>query len=308
MNFVEKPRPTSFERKAPSRQREYSRRQPRHYYYTTDEYSDSFTQRKRRERKKKRDGRGGWPTQHSDDFWNGSSGSTSNGSSSPTPERRHNPRIKYGAADPSSAHGPQRSRLQELDSQIATASAIEDAPHDSSALVLRQNAARPSSRARSMEEGIIVRRHDIERQSFHEQLPMTEPEINEERRMVLHRGRRESNQLRERPRITNHENKSRRRSPSRRGKRKLKRPTQPPKELLPTDLHRPSGQLRVPELEQRHSSASSQVIRGRVSAADEGMRALLIYCAVLFATLCALAADTSCVFETELGRRVVQVL
>ena len=150
-----------------------------------------------------------------------------------------------------------------------------------------------------MEEGIIVRRDEIERQSSREQLPMTEPEINEGRRMVLHRGRRESNQLRERPRIMNGEATRPQRSMSRRNKRKLKRPI---------GSHRTSGQLGIPELEQKYSSASSQIIRGRVSAADEGMRALLIYRAILFATLCALAADTSCVFENELGRRVVQVL
>ena len=53
---------------------------------------------------------------------------------------------------------------------------------------------------------------------------------------------------------------------------------------------------------------SKQLIRGKASPADMGMRTLLVYRAVLFAMLCALAADTSCVFETELGRRVVQVL
>ena len=155
---------------------------------------------------------------------------------------------------------------------------------------------------------MVRRRHEIEGQSSREQLPMTEPEINEDRRMVLHRGRRESNQLRERPRIMSHEATHQQGSMSRRDKRKLKRRTQPPRERLPTEPHGSSGQLEVPELGQRHPSASSQVLRGRVSAADEGMRALLVYRAVLFATLCALAADTSCVFETELGRRVVQVL
>ena len=55
-------------------------------------------------------------------------------------------------------------------------------------------------------------------------------------------------------------------------------------------------------------AASSQLIRGKASPADMGMRTLLVYRAVLFATLCALAADTSCVYETELGRRIVQVL
>ena len=55
-------------------------------------------------------------------------------------------------------------------------------------------------------------------------------------------------------------------------------------------------------------AGSSQLIRGKASPADMGMRTLLVYRAVLFATLCALAADTSCVHETELGRRIVQVL
>ena len=55
-------------------------------------------------------------------------------------------------------------------------------------------------------------------------------------------------------------------------------------------------------------AGSKQLIRGKASPADMGMRTLLVYRAVLFAMLCALAADTSCVYETELGRRVVQVL
>ena len=46
----------------------------------------------------------------------------------------------------------------------------------------------------------------------------------------------------------------------------------------------------------------------RDAQADEGMMTLLVYRAVLFAALGALAADTSCVFGTELGRRMVQVL
>lgn len=305
MNFVERTRPPSFERKAPIKQREYSGRRPHDYYFATDESSESFNQEGRQERKRRRNDRAGWRRRHSEDYWDDSSSSRSDASSSPTPERRRNPRVRYDAANPSYAHGPQRSRYKELDRQSATARAIETSGRESSALVLRHNAGRPSSRARSMEEGNIVHRHEIERRSSHEQLPMTEPEINEDRRMVLHRGRRESNQLPERPRILNLHQQG---SMTRRDKRKLKRPTRPPKEGLPTGSHRPSGQLEVPELEQRHSSASSQVIRGRVSAADEGMRALLIYRAVLFATLCALAADTSCVFETELGRRVVQVL
>ena len=300
MNFVETPRPPSFERKAPNRQREYSRRRPQYYYYTPDESSDSFSQTERRQRKKRRNSRGGWRRHYSDEGWDVSSGSTSDRSSSPTRETRRNPRVKYSAASPSHAQQP---RFFQLDSQTAAVGAIKDSHHSSSALVLRRNAERPSSRARSMEEGTIVRRrHENEWHSSHEQLPMTEPEINNDRRMVLHRGRRESNQLRERPLITNHEATRQQRSISR---RKLKRSTQPPTERLPTHPHRSSGQLEVPGPEQRHSS---EVIRGRVSAADEGMRALLIYRAVLFATLCALAADTSCVFETELGRRVVQVL
>lgn len=185
---------------------------------------------------------------------------------------------------------------------------MEDSPHDSSALVLRQHAGRSSSRARSMEEGTIIRRQEIERQNSREQLPMTEPEINEDRRMILHRDRRESNRLRERPRLRSHGATHQQRYISHRRKQKVKRSTRPPVEGSPTGSHRSSGQLGIPKVEQRHSSASSQIIRGRVSAADEGMRALLVYRAVLFATLCALAADTSCVFETELGRRVVQVL
>lgn len=303
MNFVERPRPPSFERKAPNTQREYSERRPEYYYYTTDESSRSFTYKERRERKR-RGNRGGWPRHHSDEFWESSSASMSDGSSSPTTERRRIPRVKYGAANHSHAHSPRRSQLQEAESQRPAAGATEDSPHDSSALVLRRNVGRPSSRARSMEEGIIVRRHEIERQSSPEQLPMTEPEVNEDRRLVLHRGRRESNQLRERPRFMNREATHGQRSTARRGKGKAKRPPRPPIE----GLHRSSGQLGIPRVEQKHSSASSQVIRGRESAADEGMRALLIYRAILFATLCALAADTSCVFETELGRRVVQVL
>ena len=308
MNFVETPRPPSFERKAPDRQREYSRRRPQYYYYTPDGSSDSFTQTERRQRGKRRNDRGQWRRHYSDEGWEVSSGSTSDGSSSPGGNRRRNPRVKYSAASPSHAQQP---RFSQLDSQSAAVGAIEDSHHTSSALVLRRKVERPTSRAHSMEEGTIVgRQHEIGWQSSREQLPMTEPEVNENRSIVLHRGRRESNQLRERPLITNSEaTRRQQRTISRRDKRKLKRPTRPPTETSPTTLpHRSSRQLEVPDLEQRHSSASSQVMRGRVSAADEGMRALLIYRAVLFATLCALAADTSCVFETELGRRVVQVL
>lgn len=71
----------------------------------------------------------------------------------------------------------------------------------------------------------------------------------------------------------------------------------------------PSARLQlIAATEDRPPSSSSQLIRGKSSPADMGMRTLLIYRAVLFAALCALAADTSCVYETELGRRVVQVL
>ena len=65
---------------------------------------------------------------------------------------------------------------------------------------------------------------------------------------------------------------------------------------------------------QRPSSALSQFQKPeeledqKTKDADESMETLLIYRAVLFAALAALAADTSCVFETELGDRVVQVL
>ena len=55
-------------------------------------------------------------------------------------------------------------------------------------------------------------------------------------------------------------------------------------------------------------AGSSQLLRGKGSPADIGMRTLLVYRAALFAALCALAADTSCDYETELGRRIVQVL
>ena len=68
-----------------------------------------------------------------------------------------------------------------------------------------------------------------------------------------------------------------------------------------SDAHRASGTGST-------LAGSSQLIRGKASPADMGMRTLLVYRAVLFATLCALAADTSCVYETELGRRIVQVL
>jgi hypothetical protein len=41
---------------------------------------------------------------------------------------------------------------------------------------------------------------------------------------------------------------------------------------------------------------------------EDGIRALLLFRAVLCAALCATAADTSCVEGTELGQRVVQIL
>ena len=64
----------------------------------------------------------------------------------------------------------------------------------------------------------------------------------------------------------------------------------------------------MPETWQRHSSNSSQNIRGRLSPADEGMKTHVIYRPILSATLCALGADTSNVFTNKLGRRIVQVL
>ena len=69
-----------------------------------------------------------------------------------------------------------------------------------------------------------------------------------------------------------------------------------------------TARLQIPAPEDRDASSTSQILRSNDSAAAKGMRTLLIYRAVLFAGLCDLAADTSCVFETELGRRVVQVL
>ena len=72
-------------------------------------------------------------------------------------------------------------------------------------------------------------------------------------------------------------------------------------ELEGSDAHRALGTDSI-------LAGSSQLIRGKASPADMGMRTLLVYRAILFATLCALAADTSCVYETEIGRRIVQVL
>jgi len=69
-----------------------------------------------------------------------------------------------------------------------------------------------------------------------------------------------------------------------------------------------SENLRLPATEDRPTSASSQLIRGKISAANRGMRTLLVYRAVLVAALGALAADTSCVYKTELGRQIIQVL
>ena len=69
-----------------------------------------------------------------------------------------------------------------------------------------------------------------------------------------------------------------------------------------------AGQISILDDVDGQFQHSSQMIRGRGSAPDKGMKTLLIYRAVLFAVLCALAADTSCVYENELGRRVVQVL
>ena len=50
-----------------------------------------------------------------------------------------------------------------------------------------------------MEDGTIVRRHEIEGNGSREQLAMTEPIFNEDRNLVLHRGTRQSDQLLERP-------------------------------------------------------------------------------------------------------------
>ena len=64
----------------------------------------------------------------------------------------------------------------------------------------------------------------------------------------------------------------------------------------------------------RPSSALSRVRKKRGGRhrrerhANIGMETLLVYRAVLWAALAALAADTSCVYETEIGERVVQVL
>ena len=73
-------------------------------------------------------------------------------------------------------------------------------------------------------------------------------------------------------------------------------------------LAQPTGNSSRQEEEARPST----VIHGRTcisdGEADAGMETLLSYRAVLFATIAALAADTSCVFETDLGRRIVQVL
>lgn len=88
----------------------------------------------------------------------------------------------------------------------------------------------------------------------------------------------------------------------------------------------PGWELATQPTKQRAPSRSESTERNRTEAtdrqvdptqkpheigreeADEGMKTLLVYRAVLFAALGAMAADTSCVFGTELGRRVVQVL
>ena len=48
--------------------------------------------------------------------------------------------------------------------------------------------------------------------------------------------------------------------------------------------------------------------RGALGDIDNGMRCLLVYRATLMALNYAMAADNSTVFDTELGRRVVQVI
>lgn len=78
----------------------------------------------------------------------------------------------------------------------------------------------------------------------------------------------------------------------------------------------PSFPLPIPEYENIPKSIPSDVFVAQNSSfngedeakADAGMKTLLIYRVILFAALGALAADTSCIFETELGRRIVQVL
>ena len=307
MNFVEEPRPPSFERNDPHGKRENTGSRSQHHDYSSDESSNSFTQGNKRKPNKRRNNRGGRRRHHSFSYSVDSNASTSDESKYSTPERHRGPRVKYGAAYTSNRSSQKGSQSKILDNRT-TAGAIKDIGNDESALVLRQSTGRPGSRPRSMEDGIIVRRHEIERKGSHEQIAMTEPEINEDRSLVLHRGRRQSNQLLERPRIISPEAAVQQPNMPRYNERKPKQPSGRSKARLPSGSHRSSGQLRVPETWQRHPSDSSQVIRGRLSPADEGMKTLLIYRAILFATLCALAADTSNVFENDLGRRVVQVL
>ena len=308
MNFVEKPRPPSFERNAPNGQREYTARPSQDHDYSSDESFNSFTRGKKREPNKRRNNRGGRRRQHSDDFSVGSTASTSGDSTYSTSERHWAPRVKHRAAYTSRRYSHQKSQSKKLDNRTTAAGAIEDTSNDNSALVLHQNTEKPGSRPRSMEDGTMVRRHEIEGNGSREQIAMTEPEINEDRSLVLHRGRRQSDQLLERPRFLSPEAATQESYMQRYNERKPKHPSGRSKARLPSGSHRSSGQLRVPETWQRHSSDSSQIIRGRLSPADEGMKTLLIYRAILFATLCALAADTSNVFENELGRRIVQVL
>ena len=308
MNFVEKPRPPSFERNAPSGQREYTGRQSQYHDYSSDESFSSFTRGKRREPNKRRNNHGGRRRRHSNSFSVGSTASTSDESVYSTSERHWGPRVKHGAAYTSHRYSHQKSQSKKLANRTTAAGAIEDISNDNSALVLRQNTKSPGSRPRSMEDGIIVRRQQVEGNGSREQIAMTEPEINEDRSLVLHRGRRQSDQLPERPRIVSPEAATQEPYMQRYNERKPKHPSGRLKARLPSGSHRSSGQLRVPETWQRQSSDSSQIIRGRLSPADEGMKTLLIYRAILFATLCALAADTSNVFENELGRRIVQVL
>ena len=308
MNFVEKPRPPSFERNAPGGQREYTGRSSPYHDYSSDESFNAFTRGKKREPKKRRDTRGGRRRQRSDSFSIGSTASTSDESTYSTSERHWGSRAKHGAAYTSHRYSHQKSQSKKIDNRTTAADAIEDASNDNSALVLRQNTERPGPRPRSMGDGTIGRRHEIEGNGSRKHLAMTETEINEDRSLVLHRGRRQSDQLLERPRFLSPEAAAQEPNTQRYDQRKPKHPSGRSKARLPSGSHRSSGQLRVPETWQRHSSDSSQIIRGRLSPADEGMKTLLIYRAVLFATLCALAADTSNVFENELGRRIVQVL
>ena len=308
MNFVEKPRPPSFERNPPSGLREYTGRSSQYHNYSSDGSFNSFTRGKKREPNRRRKNRGGRRGQHSDNLSVELTASTSDESNYSTSERQRGPRVKYGAAYISHRYSHANPQSKKLDNRTTSAGAIEDISNENSALVLRQKTGRPGSRPRSMEDGTIVRRHESDGNGSREQIAMTEPEINEDRSLVLHRGRRQSNQLLERPRIVNSETAGQEPYMQRYKEPKPKHPSGRSRARLPSGSHRSSGQLRVPDTWQRQSSDSSQIVRGRLSPADEGMKTLLIYRAILFATLCALAADTSNVFESELGRRIVQVL